>query len=429
MFYPNAYLNFNHNGEYTKHYYNGSERIASRLGDMTAYIYAEAGERLENRIMRQDALFRSQIGELVSYEEPPAPAIPADRSGGTRELVSPPVEYEPFLSVSSLQQTGSPDDIFYYHTNHLGSTAYVTDQSQNITQGFLYAPFGEITTEYNPTFYSNILPKYSFNAKELDEETGMYYYEARYYKPPVFTSRDPMFEKKPWLSPYHYCSNNPVGRVDYNGMDDYEVNRKTGEIKLLKTTDDNFDRLVAQNKKGVVKYKINGDYKKSIIVDKNIVDDKHRLSEYIESDELGNRTRQEMFFGSDERSAKAVFTFLSRNTDVEWGVVGYEENVFGINVYNNYVGTSGSSKFEAQISAKAKRRGRTVNYYYHSHPGYDASSLPSTGKPTEYGDDLGVWKIIWENSPDAEMGILAAGLPFKRYVRSTTSSNGYMLKR
>ena len=33
MFYPNTYLNFNQNGEYTKHYYNGTERIASRLGD------------------------------------------------------------------------------------------------------------------------------------------------------------------------------------------------------------------------------------------------------------------------------------------------------------------------------------------------------------------------------------------------------------
>ena len=228
MFYPNAYLNFNQNGEYTKHYYNGSERIASRLGDMTAYIYAEAGERLENRIMRLDALFRSQIGELVSYEEPEQPAIPADRSGGTRELVSPPVEYEPFLSVSSLQQTGSPDDIFYYHMNHLGSTAYVTDQSQNVTQGFLYAPFGEITTEYNANFGSDIIPKYSFNAKELDEETGMYYYEARYYKPPVFTSRDAMMEQKPWLSPYHYCSNNPVGRVDPSGMLDDDYFNKDG---------------------------------------------------------------------------------------------------------------------------------------------------------------------------------------------------------
>ena len=33
MFYTNAYINFNNNGYYTKHYYNGMERIASRLGD------------------------------------------------------------------------------------------------------------------------------------------------------------------------------------------------------------------------------------------------------------------------------------------------------------------------------------------------------------------------------------------------------------
>ena len=107
---------------------------------------------------------------------------------------------------------------FYYHMNHLGSTAFVTDQNQNVTQGFLYAPFGEITTEFAPLWQNGTLPKYSFNAKELDEETGMYYYEARYYKPPVFTSRDAMMDQKPWLTPYHYCSNNPVVKVDPSGM-------------------------------------------------------------------------------------------------------------------------------------------------------------------------------------------------------------------
>ena len=111
-------------------------------------------------------------------------------------------------------------EIFYYHPNHLGSTSFVTDQNQTITQGFLYAPFGEITTEYNVNFGNNVIPKYSFNAKELDEETGFYYYEARYYAPPTFTSRDVLFEKKPWFTPYHYCSNNPVGRVDPSGMMD-----------------------------------------------------------------------------------------------------------------------------------------------------------------------------------------------------------------
>ena len=136
--------------------------------------------------------------------------------------------FTPHVAFTSLQPTIANSNIFYYHTNHLGSTAFVTDQNQNITQGFLYAPFGEITTEYAPLWQNGTLPKYAFNAKELDEETGMFYYEARYYKPPVFTSRDAMMDQKPWLSPYHYCSNNPVGRVDPTGCDDdwWEVDGK-----------------------------------------------------------------------------------------------------------------------------------------------------------------------------------------------------------
>ena len=88
----------------------------------------------------------------------------------------------------------------YYSTNHLGSTAFVTDCGGFVAQGFLYAPFGEIIDEYTGIVTLSALPKYTFNAKELDEETGMYYYEARYMAPPVFTSRDPMFEKQMGLS-------------------------------------------------------------------------------------------------------------------------------------------------------------------------------------------------------------------------------------
>ncbi len=229
MFYPNAYINFNQNGEYTKHYYNGAERIASRLGGNQQTIEAEANDRLLSRIAQTDELFKAQIGEMAAYEEP-AVNVPARGNGeGTRNLLFPTVGYDPIPAFTDLQPTGNTSDIFYYHTNHLGSTAFVTDQSQTVTQGFLYAPFGEITTEYNATFGNDIIPKYSFNAKELDEETGMYYYEARYYKPPVFTSRDPMFEKYFWMSPYAYCANNPVKYVDPSGEDWFE-NELTGEV-------------------------------------------------------------------------------------------------------------------------------------------------------------------------------------------------------
>jgi RHS repeat-associated protein len=61
------------------------------------------------------------------------------------------------------------------------------------------------------------MPNYAFNAKELDEENGMYYYSARYYAPPTFISRDPMFEKYPSISFYAYCANNPMKFVDPTG--------------------------------------------------------------------------------------------------------------------------------------------------------------------------------------------------------------------
>ena len=95
-----------------------------------------------------------------------------------------------------------------------------------ITAGYLYAPFGEILQEHLAV--DNRIPKYAFNAKELDEENGMYYYSARYYAPPTFISRDPMFEKYPSISPYTYCANNPMKFIDPDGRE---------KIKSLSTKD------------------------------------------------------------------------------------------------------------------------------------------------------------------------------------------------
>jgi len=129
-----------------------------------------------------------------------------------------PIPY-PEADLCNLFGDEREDALFFYHPDHLGSTGMVTDNNANITQGFLYTPFGELLYEYDPGWESGRIPKYSFNAKELDEENGMYYYSARYYAPPTFISRDPMFEKYPSINPYSYCRNNPVLFIDPTGME------------------------------------------------------------------------------------------------------------------------------------------------------------------------------------------------------------------
>ncbi len=64
-------------------------------------------------------------------------------------------------------------------------------------------------------FYS----PYLYNGKELDEETGLYYYGARYYDPKmsVWYSVDRFADKYPFASPYCYGLNNPVKYKDIFG--------------------------------------------------------------------------------------------------------------------------------------------------------------------------------------------------------------------
>lgn len=57
-------------------------------------------------------------------------------------------------------------------TDHLGSSTYITTLTGEVAQYAAYTPYGELFCEY-----CNVTP-YKFNGKELDAETGLYYYGA-----------------------------------------------------------------------------------------------------------------------------------------------------------------------------------------------------------------------------------------------------------
>jgi RHS repeat-associated protein len=61
--------------------------------------------------------------------------------------------------------------------------------------------------------------RYKYCGKERDEESGLYYYGARYYASWIcrWISTDPMKEQRTWVNPYNYCQNNPITRTDPTG--------------------------------------------------------------------------------------------------------------------------------------------------------------------------------------------------------------------
>src|SRR5690606_27422216 len=113
--------------------------------------------------------------------------------------------------------------IWWYHTDHLGSSTYLTDNFGRPSHYYETLPFGEMMVEHNQSAnvpsgvgYDN---KWKFNGKELDDATQMYYYGARYYDPriSIFVSVDPLAEKYPNYGGYIYTLNNPIMFVDPDG--------------------------------------------------------------------------------------------------------------------------------------------------------------------------------------------------------------------
>lgn len=104
----------------------------------------------------------------------------------------------------------------FYYADHLGSTVAVTDETGQVVCREEYLPWGE---EHSIT---GACGDRKFNGRILDEETGLYYYNARYYDPTTarFISADPALgtPANPQTgNRYAYVLDNPYKWIDPTG--------------------------------------------------------------------------------------------------------------------------------------------------------------------------------------------------------------------
>ena len=103
---------------------------------------------------------------------------------------------------AEVRTTGTASQVYFHSTDHEGSTDVITDSTGNISLGRDYEAFGSVVRS-NGTIRFDA----SYTGKEFDTDTGLYYFNARWYDPTLgrFITEDPARDGGNWFA---YVGNN-----------------------------------------------------------------------------------------------------------------------------------------------------------------------------------------------------------------------------
>ena len=209
------------NSAYTKHIFAGTERICSKIGtgksvDMLQLLLPPTAQITAKRSQQTNLMKRTFSNLCIPNLNPPPIFLCAIVNGGNILSTN-------LLSSSAAKITSTATEYedlqYFYLSDHLGSSSWISDKDGNALQHLSYLPFGEVFANQKAQ-NSSFDTEYKFSGKERDTETGFDYFGARYYVSElgIWLSVDPMAEERSWITPYNYSQNNPVGRSDKSGM-------------------------------------------------------------------------------------------------------------------------------------------------------------------------------------------------------------------
>jgi RHS repeat-associated protein len=108
------------------------------------------------------------------------------------------------------------EDIYFVHHDANRNVTELTDATGTLAAHYEYAPFGKLTAQSGP--YATTNP-FRFSSEYFDAETGLVYYNFRYYSPELgrWMSRDPI-EEDGGIGLFLSYNNDPINRTDQLGL-------------------------------------------------------------------------------------------------------------------------------------------------------------------------------------------------------------------
>jgi RHS repeat-associated protein len=192
---------YNADGRLTQIQENGST--------MATFLYDSEGDRIKKiSTVNNQALTTLYIGKIFEIR-PPSSELPG---GAQVDHI-----FAGSQLICDVISASSGESAVYIHPDHLGSASLVTDAQGNLVQDLAYQPFGEIAVSNG-----NSPLHHKYTGQEHDSETGLYFYNARYYDPHLgrFITADsivPSAGDPQSLNRYAYVRNNPIIYDDPSG--------------------------------------------------------------------------------------------------------------------------------------------------------------------------------------------------------------------
>jgi RHS repeat-associated protein len=115
-----------------------------------------------------------------------------------------------------LAQEDGSGNVVWHLADHLGTIRDLVDSSGEVVNHLTYDSYGNVVAETDDTVDS----RYLYTGRELDAETGLYYYRARYYDAQVgrFIGEDPISFAGRDNNLYRYVANSPLQYRDPFGL-------------------------------------------------------------------------------------------------------------------------------------------------------------------------------------------------------------------